>query len=227
MLDRGTTVEKAVTSYVRSGQTLMVGGFGRGGVPFTTIKYLADNATDYRNLTLIKNDANEPGIGIDLLLKQGQVKKLIATHIGLNPDFIRQMNDGEIECELIPQGIFAEKIRAGGAGIPAILTDIGLGTEVAHGKATYEMEGKTLLVEPCMRGDVALICADIADNAGNAWWRGSNRNMCVVMGTACDRVIVEAKQIVETGNLKAEDIHLPSVFVDVVVPAGPSPHGEL
>ena len=78
-----------------------------------------------------------------------------------------------------------------------------------------------------MRGDVALICADIADNAGNAWWRGSNRNMCVVMGTACDRVIVEAKQIVETGNLKAEDIHLPSVFVDVVVPAGPLPHGEL
>lgn len=225
MLERVTTVEKAVTECVRSGQTLMVGGFGRGGVPFTTIKHLADHADDYRDLTLVKNDANEPGIGIDLLLKQGQVKKLVATHIGLNPDFIRQMNDGDVECELIPQGIFAEKIRAGGAGIPAILTDIGLGTEVAQGKATYKLDGKTLLVEPCMRGDVALICADIVDKAGNAWWRGSNRNMCVVMGTACKRVIVEARQIVETGALKPEDIHLPSVFVDAVVPAGPLPHG--
>lgn len=224
MLDRVTTVEKAVAAYVRHGQTLMVGGFGRGGVPFTTIRFIADNAGECRGLTLIKNDANEPGIGIDLLLKQGQVKKLIATHIGLNPDFIKQMNDGKVECELIPQGIFAEKIRAGGAGIPAILTDIGLGTEVAQGKATYQLDGKTLLIEPCMRGDVALICADIADKAGNAWWRGSNRNMCVVMGTACKRVIVEAKQIVETGELKAEDIHLPFVFVDAVVPAGPRPH---
>lgn len=225
MLGRVTTVGKAVTEYVRAGQTLMVGGFGRGGVPFTTIRFIADHADNYHELTLIKNDANEPGIGIDLLLKQGQVKKLIATHIGLNPDFIQQMNNGEVECELIPQGIFAEKIRAGGAGIPAILTDIGLGTEVAKGKSTHELDGKTLLVEPCMRGDVALICADIADKAGNAWWRGSNRNMCVVMGTACKRVIVEAKQIVETGALKPEDIHLPSVFVDAVVPAGPLPHG--
>ncbi|MCA8914923.1 MAG: CoA transferase subunit A [Planctomycetes bacterium] len=224
MLDRVTTVENAVAGYVRSGQTLMVGGFGRGGVPFTTLHLIANHADKYRDLTLIKNDANEPGIGIDLLLKQGQVKKLIATHIGLNPEFIRQMNDGEVECELIPQGIFAEKIRAGGAGIPAIMTDIGLGTEVAQGKATYELDGKTLLIEPCMRGDVALVCADIADKAGNAWWCGSNRNMCVVMGTACKRVIVEAKQIVETGRLKAEDIHLPSVFVDAVVPAGPLPH---
>lgn len=225
MLNRATTVEQAVTSYVRSGQTLMVGGFGRGGVPFSVIQFIAKHADDYRDLTLIKNDANEPGIGIDMLLKQGQVKKLVATHIGLNPDFIRQMNNGEVECELIPQGIFAERIRAGGAGIPAFLTDIGLGTEVALGKATYELNGKTLLIEPCIRGDVAMICADVADKAGNAWWRGSNRNMCVVMGTACERVIVEAKQIVETGELKAEDIHLPSVFVDAVVPAGPLPHG--
>jgi acetate CoA/acetoacetate CoA-transferase alpha subunit len=224
MLEITTSVEDAVSRYINAGQTIMVGGFGRGGVPFTTIKYMADHADDYRDLVLVKNDANEPGIGIDLLLKQGQVNKLIATHLGLNPDFIRQMNDGEVACELVPQGIFAEKIRAGGAGIPAILTDIGLDTEVAEGKPTFELDGKTLLIERALRGDVALICADVADKAGNAWWRGSNRNMCVVMGTACERVIVEAKKIVEIGELEPENIHLPSVFVDSVVPAGPLPH---
>jgi acetate CoA/acetoacetate CoA-transferase alpha subunit len=226
MLDRVTTVAEAVGRFVRSGQTLMVGGFGRGGVPFATLKHLADHANDYRRLVLVKNDANEPGIGIDLLLKQGQVARLIATHIGLNPDFIAQMNRGQVECELIAQGIFAEKIRAGGAGIPAFLTDIGIGTEAADGKPTCDLDGRTLLVERCLRGDVALICADISDRAGNAWWRGSNRNMCVVMGTACDRVIVEARQIVDTGAIEPENVHLPSVFVDAVVPAGPLPHGS-
>ncbi|MBZ0135434.1 MAG: CoA transferase subunit A [Planctomycetes bacterium] len=226
MLDRVTTVENAVRQYVQSAQTIMVGGFGRGGVPFTTVKFIADHANEYRNLTLIKNDANEPGIGIDALFRQGQVNRLIATHIGLNPEFIRRMNDGEVECELIPQGIFAEKIRAGGAGIPAILTDIGLGTEVEAGKRKFELNGRTLLVEEALRGDVALIRADRADRAGNAWWRGSNRNMCVVMGTACKRVIVEANEIVDVGTLTPENIHLPSVFVDAVVPAGPLPHGD-
>lgn len=226
MLNRTTSVEDAADRFLRSGQTVMVGGFGRGGVPFTTIRHLADHPRRFRDLTLVKNDANEPGIGIDTLFKGGQVRKLVATHIGLNPDFIRQMNDGEIECELVPQGIFAEKIRAGGAGIPAILTDIGLGTEAEAGKSSFELDGRQLLVERSLRGDVALICADVADEAGNAWWRGSNRNMCVVMGTACHRVIVEAKEIVEIGTLTPEDIHLPNVFVDAVVPAGRLPHLE-
>ena len=224
MLDRVTTVSAAARQFVRSGQTLMVGGFGRGGVPFTLLQYLADHPADYHDLVLVKNDANEPGVGIDLLLRQGQAAKLVATHIGLNPDFIAQMNRGQVECELVPQGIFAEKIRAGGAGIPAFLTDIGIGTEAEHGKRTCELEGKTLLVEPCLRGDVALICPDIADRAGNCWWRGSNRNMCVVMGTACDRVIAEARQIVDIGTIEPENVHLPCVFVDAVVPAGPLPH---
>lgn len=224
MLERTTTVVDAVARYVRSGQVIMVGGFGRGGVPFTTVRYLADHPHRFRNLTLIKNDANEPGIGIDALFKNGQARKLVATHIGLNPDFIQQMNEGDVECDLIPQGIFAEKIRAGGAGIPAFLTDIGVGTEVEENKQTFEVDGRRLLLERCLRGDVALVCADVVDKAGNAWWRGSNRNMCVVMGTACDRVIVEAKRIVEVGELAPEDVHLPSVFVDAVVPAGPLPH---
>lgn len=226
MLDRVTTVAEAVERFVECGQTLMVGGFGRGGVPFTTLLYLAERANVYHDFILVKNDANEPGIGVDLLLKQGQVNKLIATHIGLNPDFIAQMNRGQVECELVPQGIFAEKIRAAGAGIPAFLTDVGVGTEIDQGRAHYTLDGRTLLVEPCLRGDVALIGADLADRAGNAWWRGSNRNMCIVMGSACDRVIVEAKQIVDLGQLDPENIHLPSVFVDAVVPAGPLPHSD-
>ncbi len=223
MLDRVTSAEHAVRDCIRHGQTVMVGGFGRGGVPFTALDAVA-RVTDVGDLALIKNDANEPGIGIDALLKAGRVRKLIATHIGLNPDFIAQMNRGEVECELVPQGIFAEKIRAGGAGIPAILTDIGIGTEVEQGKRKVILDGRAYLLERALQGDVALIRADVADRAGNAWWRGSNRNMCVVMGTACERVIVEAREIVDTGAIDPENVHLPAVFVDYVVPSGPLPH---
>ena len=225
MIDRRMAVEEAVARYVRRGQTIMVGGFGRGGVPFTTIQHMAALPEELNDLTLIKNDANEPGIGIDSLLQQGQVKKLISTHLGLNPDFIRQMNDGVVECDLIPQGIFAEKIRAGGSGIPAILTDIGIGTEVEAGRETFVLDGRKLLVERALRADVTLIRADVADHGGNAWWKGSNRNMCVVMGMAADRVILESREIVAVGEIAGEDVHLPGVFVDAVVASGPLPHG--
>lgn len=224
MIDRRTTIEEAAAQFLRSGQTVMVGGFGRGGVPFSLLEYMSDHPDVYRDLTLIKNDANEPDLGIGPLLAKGMVRKLIATHVGLNPSFIAQMNRGEVEAVLMPQGIFAECIRAGGAGIPAFLSDIGLGTEHAAGKATVELDGKTLLIEKALRGDVAIICADRADRIGNAWWRGSNRNMCTVMASACDRVIVEAKEIVEVGEILPENVHVPSVFVDAVVPAGPRRH---
>ncbi|MBD3220951.1 3-oxoacid CoA-transferase subunit A [bacterium] len=224
MIDRVTTVADAVAAHVRAGQTLMVNGFGRPGVPFSTLAHLAAYADGYGDLTLIKNDASEPGLGVDLLLARGMVRRMIATHIGLNPDFIAQLNRGEVETELVPQGIFAERIRAGGAGIPAFLTDIGLGTEVAEGKRTVELDGRELLLETALRGDVALIGASVADRTGNVWWRGSTRNMGMVMATACDRVIVEAEEIVDTGALEPENVHLPSAFVDAVVPAGPRPH---
>ena len=224
MIDRTTTVEDAVDRFVRSGQVIMVGGFGRGGVPFTMVECIADHPDKYRDLTLVKNDANEPGIGIDLLLASGMVRKLVSTHIGLNPDFIARMNRGEIECELMPQGIFAERIRAGGAGIPAFLTDIGIGTEVAAEKPTVELDGQTFLLERAMRGDLALVAADRADRMGNAWFRGSNRNMNVVMASACERVVVEAREIVEPGAILPEDVHLPCVFVDAVVNAAQPRH---
>lgn len=224
MLDRTLPLDAAVSRYLASGQTIMVGGFGRGGTPFTLLEYLADHSGDFRDLTLIKNDANEPDLGVGPILAKGMVRRMITTHIGLNPQFIDQMNRGEVETEFVPQGIFAERIRAGGAGIPAFLSDIGLGTEVADGKTTVTLDGRELLLERALRGDVALVCADVVDRTGNAWWRGSNRNMCVVMANACERVIVEAKRIVEIGELEPEAVHLPGVFVDAVVQARPRRH---
>lgn len=225
MIDRRTTIADAVARHLRSGQVVMIGGFGRGGVPFSVLEHVMDQ-NELRDLTLIKNDANEPGLGIAPLLASGMVRKLTSTHIGLNPEFIAQMNRGEVECELVPQGIFAERIRAGGAGIPAFLTDIGIGTEVESNKTKLELDGKSYLVERALRGDVAIVGADRADRMGNAWWRGSNRNMCIVMASACDRVIVEAKEIVEVGEIEPEDVHLPGVFVDAVVQARPRRHME-
>jgi len=195
-------------------------------VPFTLLEQIALHPQIFTGLTLVKNDANEPGLGIDLLLRQGMVKKLIATHIGLNPDFINQMNRGDVACELVPQGIFAERIRAGGVGIPAFLSDIGLGTEVADGRKTLELDGRELLVEYALRGDVAMACADVVDRAGNAWWRGSNRNMCVPMISACRTAILEAKEIVDVGSIAPENVHVPGVLVDAVVPARPRAHIE-
>lgn len=224
MIDKRMSVAEAVRKFAASGQTVMVGGFGRGGVPFSVLEFMADHQDDYRDLTLVKNDASEPGLGIAPLLANGQAKCLIATHIGLNPEFIAQMNRGEVACEFVPQGIFAERIRAGGAGIPAFLTDIGFDTTVAEGKPTVELDGREWLLERALRGNLALICADRADTRGNAWWRGSNRNMCIVMGTACDAVILEAKEIVDEGDLAPEEIHLPGVYVNAVVPAAPRRH---
>ena len=218
-MNRVRPVEDAVKETIRSGQTLMVGGFGRGGTPFTILEVITDRADDYEDLTIIKNDANEPDLGVGALIKRGMVKKLVSTHIGLNPEAVQMMNDGDLDIEFSPQGIFAERIRAGGAGIPAFLSDIGLDTVIAEGKQTMEFDGKTCLLEKALRGDVALLCADIVDESGNCWWRGSNRNMNPMMGMACETVIVEAREIVETGSMEPENIHLPSAFVDIVIQA--------
>ena len=224
MTDCVVRLEEAVSKYVRSGHTIMVGGFGRGGTPFSMLEYMADHASQYGDLTLMKNDANEPDLGVGMLFAREMVRKLVSTHIGLNKALIAQMNAGEIEVELIPQGIFAERIRAGGAGIPAFLTDIGLGTPIAEGREVVELDGEPLLIERALRGDVALLKVDRADRTGNCWWRGSNRNFCSLMGTACDRVLVEAEEIVEVGAIEPENVHLPGVYVDAVVPASTPRH---
>jgi len=219
-------IAEAVSAFIKPGQSLMVGGFGRGGVPFTVIDYLADHPGKYKDFILYKNDANEPDLGVGRLLKNMQVKKLFTTHIGLNPDFIAQMNAGAVACELTPQGIFAEKIRAGGAGIAAFLSDIGLGTIYADGKQKTTLDGKEYILERAFTADVALICADRVDAEGNCWWAGSNRNMCVAMATACTHTIVEAKEIVPAGSIAPESVHLPGVFVSAIVKAGKRRHQE-
>ena len=141
----------AAVGRIKDGDTVMIGGFGVPGTPFTLIQALVQQ--DARNLTVIKNDANEPDMGVDHLLRSGQVARLITTHLGLNSHAIGLMNSGAIDVEFNPQGILAERIRAGGSGLGGVLSDIGIGTELAEGKQVVEMQGTTYLVEPALRAD--------------------------------------------------------------------------
>jgi acetate CoA/acetoacetate CoA-transferase alpha subunit len=200
---------------IKDGASVMVGGFGVPGTPMTLIHALVAHGA--KDLTIIKNDANEPGMGIDHLLQAGRVKRLITTHLGLNAHAIAMMNAGEIEVEFNAQGILAERIRAGGAGIGAILSDIGIGTELARGKQIVEVGGKPHLVETALRADVALIHADRADSFGNLAYVATARNFNLAMATAATCVIVEAETVLPLGALAADDVHTSGVFVDHVV----------
>jgi acetate CoA/acetoacetate CoA-transferase alpha subunit len=215
--DKSTTLEEAVAR-IGDGATVMVGGFGVPGTPFTLIHELVRQGP--RGLTVIKNDANETGMGIDHLLASGQVARLITTHIGLNPRAIELMNAGKIEVEFCAQGILAERIRAGGAGLGAILTDIGEGTELAQGKQRVEIDGKRFIVEMALRADVALIHADRADTFGNLDYVATARNFNPLMAMAADQVIAEAEQVLPLGELPPDDVHTPGPFVDHVVRLG-------
>jgi acetate CoA/acetoacetate CoA-transferase alpha subunit len=212
--DKQCTMESAVAR-VKDGDTVMVGGFGVPGTPMTLIHALVAHGA--RDLTLIKNDANEPGMGIDHLLRNGQVSRLITTHLGLNGDAIALMNAGEIEVEFNAQGMLAERIRAGGSGIGAVLSDVGLGTELARGKQVVEMAGTSYLVETALRADVALIHADRADPFGNLAYVATARNFNPVMAMAADCVIAEVETVLPLGGLPADTVHTPGVFVDHVV----------
>ncbi len=208
----------ATVANIKDGDTVMVGGFGVPGTPMTLIHTLVDHGA--RDLTLIKNDANEPGIGIDHLLQSGQVARLITTHLGLNSHAIELMNRGQIEVEFNAQGILAERIRAGGAGIGAVLSDIGIGTELAEGKQVIEVAGKPHLVETALRADVALIHADRADPFGNLAYVATARNFNPLMAMAATRVIAEAETVTPLGTLDADAVHTSGVFVDHVTELG-------
>jgi len=212
--DKTCTMESAIAG-IRDGDVVMIGGFGVPGTPMTLIRALVDHGA--RDLTLIKNDANEPGMGIDHLLQSGQVARLITTHLGLNSHAIGLMNSGAIQVEFNAQGILAERIRAGGAGLGAVLSDIGIGTELAAGKQVVEMNGSPYLVEPALRADVALIHADRADLFGNLAYVGTAQNFNPLMAMAARRVIVEAEAVLPLGGIAANDVHTPGVFVDHVV----------
>jgi acetate CoA/acetoacetate CoA-transferase alpha subunit len=214
MIDKTSSGAKAL-SRILDGQTIMIGGFGGPGTPFTLIELLCRQGA--KNLTLIKNDANEPGIGISKLLEAGQVKTLISSHLGLNPTAVAMMNRRELEVLLYPQGILAEKIRAGGAGLLGILTDIGVDTILRESRQLLHIDGREAILEKALRADVTLIHAAVADRVGNLVFAKSARNFCPLMATAATTVIVEVEKVVDTGTLDPDQIHLPGAFVDHIL----------
>lgn len=214
MIDKICLIEN-IRSRFKDGMTIMVGGFGVPGTPFTLIDTLL--ATGVSDLTLIKNEANEDHMGLSKLIEAGHCRKIITSHLGLNATVIGIMNRGEVDVEFYPQGILAEKIRAGGAGLFGFLTDIGIDTILSDKKQTVTVGGRKVIAEPALRADVALIHAALADRSGNLVYEKSARNFNPLMATAADTVIAEVERVVETGSLDPDQIHTPGAFVDHVV----------
>ena len=214
MAARIVDIESAVAA-IGDGASVMIGGFGVPGTPFCLLDELVRQGQ--KGLTLIKNDANENGMGVDHLLLNGQVERLIVSHIGLNSTAIEMMNQGRIEVELCPQGILAERIRNAGAGLFGFLTDIGIDTILAEGKPRFEIDGRELMLERPLRADVALLHAAAADPLGNLVYAAAARNFNPLMAMAADHVIAEAERITPPGGLAPETIHTPAPFVDRLV----------
>lgn len=202
-------------SHIKSGMTIMLGGFGFVGSATYLISLLAD--TDITDLTIISNDLSTPNKGGVKLLTSGKIKKLYATYIGLDPSIAIGMLNGQYEVELVPQGTLAERIRAGGAGLGGVLTPTGIGTEVEVGKQKMVIDGKEYLLEKPMRADVALIFGSIVDKSGNVVYKGTTQNFNPVMAMAADLVICEAEKIVEVGEIPPENVRTPGVLVDYIV----------
>ncbi len=190
---------------------LMLGGFGLCGIPENCISALLKKGV--KGLTCISNNAGVDDFGIGLLLKTRQVRKMISSYVGENAEFERQLLSGELEVELIPQGTLAERVRAGGAGIPAFFTPAGVGTEVAEGKETRVFEGKTYLMENCLKADFAIVKAWKGDAAGNLVYKGTARNFNPMMATAGNITIAEVEELVEIGELDPNEIHTPGIYV--------------
>lgn len=213
-IDKSIEIETAI-SKIKKGDSIMIGGFGVPGTPFCLIDELVRQGQN--GLTIIKNDANEQGMGVDRLLENGQVDKLIVTHIGLNPRAIKMMNDKVLEVEFCAQGILAERIRSAGAGLFGFLTDIGVGTDLEIGKTTTEIDGQTLLIEKALTADFALVHSDRADPFGNLTYAASAQNFNPLMAMAANCVLAEIEMQVALGELLAEEIHTPGPFIDGVI----------
>ena len=208
------SIEEAV-SKVKDGMTIMVGGFLANGTPNKIVDALAKSGV--KNLTLICNDTAYPDKGVGQLSANKQVKKLFVSHIGTNPHTSEQMNSGELEIEFCPQGSLAERVRAGGCGLGGILTQTGMGTIVAEGKQIVNVDGKDYLLEKPLRADIALVGASLGDKAGNLVYRGTSQNFNPLMASAADLVIAEINELVEVGEIAAENVKTPSIMVDFIV----------
>ena len=208
---------KEAVADIKDGATIMVGGFGLVGIPEQLILALVEKGV--KDLTIISNNCGVDEWGLGLLLKDKQIKKMIGSYVGENKEFERQVLSGEIEVELTPQGTLAEKIRAGGAGIPAFFTPAGVGTTVAEGKEIREFDGKEYVLEESLRADFSLIRAAKADKFGNLIYNKTAQNFNPMMAAAGAITIAEVEEIVETGDLDPQTIHTPSIYVQGLLQA--------
>jgi 3-oxoacid CoA-transferase A subunit len=211
MINKVVANADAAIAGIEDGAVLMLGGFGLCGIPENCIAALLRKGV--KNLTCISNNAGVDDYGIGLMLQKGQVKKMIASYVGENKEFERQLMSGELEVELLPQGTLAERIRAGGAGIPAFFTPAGVGTEVAEGKEVRAFHGKEYLMESWLKADYAIVKAWKGDTAGNLIFRGTARNFSPMMATAAKITIAEVEELVPAGTLDPNEIHTPGIYV--------------
>ncbi len=211
MIDKRVLNADVAVRDISDNAILMLGGFGLCGIPENCISALLRKGI--KGLTCISNNAGVDDFGIGLLLKTRQVRKMISSYVGENAEFERQLLSGELEVELIPQGTLAERVRAGGAGIPAFFTPAGVGTEVAVGKETRVFDGKTYLMENWLRSDFSIVKAWKGDAAGNLIYKGTARNFNPMMATAGNITIAEVEELVEIGELDPNEIHTPGIYV--------------
>ncbi|MFD4839345.1 CoA transferase subunit A [Achromobacter sp. NPDC058515] len=209
------SAQEALAGIVKDGQMIAVGGFGLCGIPEALIAALRDSGV--KDLTCISNNAGVDGFGLGQLLNTRQVRKMIASYVGENKEFERQYLSGELELEFTPQGTLAEKLRAGGAGIPAFFTRTGVGTIVADGKEIREFDGHQYVMERSLVPDVSLVKAHIADRSGNLVFRKTARNFNPNVAMAGKFTVVEVEEIVDTGSLDPDQIHLPGIYVQRIV----------
>lgn len=209
-----TSFEEAVSA-IKDGMTLMVGGFGLVGIPENLIIGLRQ--ANVKDLTVISNNCGVDDWGLGILLQNKQIKKMISSYVGENKEFERQVLSGELEVQLVPQGSLAEKIRAGGAGIPAFYTPAGVGTPIAEGRETREFNGKEYLLEEGLTADFSLVKAWKADKLGNLVYRQTAQNFNPIMAAAGKYTIAEVEEIVEVGELDPNEIHTPSIYVQGLI----------
>ncbi len=209
------SADEALRGLVADGQTLAVGGFGLCGIPESLILALHDSGV--KGLTVISNNAGVDGFGLGLLLETRQIRKMISSYVGENKEFERQYLSGELELEFNPQGTLAERLRAGGAGIPAFFTRTGYGTIVAAGKETREFDGHHYVLETALKSDVSLVKAWKADTSGNLLFRKTARNFNPAVAMAGKVCVVEVEELVELGGIDPDQVHLPGIYVDRIV----------
>jgi len=213
-MDKRTASPDAAIANLRDGMTILIGGFGLCGIPENLINAVHRKGT--RDLTIVSNNAGVEDCGVGVLLQTRQVKKMISTYIGGNKLFEQLALTGELQLELNPQGTLSERLRAGGAGIPAFYTPTGYGTVVAEGKETRDFGGRMYVLERALRGDFAFVKAWKGDRWGNLVYRKTARNLNPMMATAADYVIAEVEELVEPGQINPDQVHTPGIYVDAI-----------